>query len=202
MARSSQHYAFDSNMEMSDSPTLDVFTELQKLREENERLQEDLDECKSELMELLREDHKMSDATIQREYEQICKAIETWVDDVLPEETKNFQDFLNKMLRKERKEGNLAFLKLYKPIRDQHGDYEVDSPSRQRIDWLRNQKYCNCVIVSLVIWRFLETKIFNEHFPVGTTKDDKKHPERYPGHTSLLSSILEVMNKEEQNQGV
>ncbi|KAF4632242.1 hypothetical protein G7Y89_g5878 [Cudoniella acicularis] len=194
----------NSDMEMADSSQPRGSLDPWELKKENDKLREALDECKSQLIELLREDEQVSDATIHSEYERICKEIEGWVDDVLPEETKNFKDVFGKMMKEEREKGNLAGLKLYTPLPGQRF-YEMDQWSWDRIDWLRNQSYANCAIISLVIWTFLESKIFDEDYPIGTLKrlpkNDTKHPESYQGHTSLLSGIIKVMiNKKEQDQ--
>lgn len=197
---------------MSNFDRTDTFAALQASKEENKRLREYLDECKSELFELLHEENNVSDATIKDEYLRICESIESWIGSVSYSEEEDFNTRFSEILQEERKElgGELADLDLYQPLQDRDNPYETRS-SYWWMEQLGSQNSCNCVVLSVVIWHYLDTKIFREYFPIGTTKDEHLHvgsakndPRRrtIPGHGTLLGSIIKAMEDQYQNQGV
>ena len=199
--------------EMSNFDRTDTFAALQASEEENKRLRECLDECKSQLFELSHED-KVSDATIKDDYLRICESIESWIDNVSYGEEEDFNTRFDtrfntrfntrfsKILQEERKGigGKFADLDLYQPLQDRDIPHKTRS-SYWWMEQLGSQNSCNSVVLSVVIWHYLYTKIFRECFPIGTTTDDPRC-RTIPDHTTLLKSIINVMEDKYQNQGV
>ncbi|KAK4550264.1 hypothetical protein LTR36_003231 [Oleoguttula mirabilis] len=176
-------------------------SELQLLRNENVKLREDLDDCKVKLLTYLREDDGVPDATIRKEYENLSTAIESWIDEVLYKETKDFQQVWSAMLSVEAKQRNLLALGLYAEtgLEDVRNGVRMYNADVQRIDWLGKQSHCNVFIVSLVLWRFLERNIFAHQFPIGTAEVDAKGL-RFDG-SGLLQNVYNVLAREEGDQG-
>jgi hypothetical protein len=171
---------------------------VQSLREEITFLRRKADEYQFRLLEHSREENPVTDATIRSEYNTLCASVESWVDEAIYEQTKPFRERWSEIQRVESKQGNLKFLKLYDSKRRNPSRYEPDTAGRQRLNWLGKQRYCNCVIVSLVIWHYLDLYMFHLPFPIGTTMHDRDEPDYGP----LLRDIFEAMKKGEGNHGV
>jgi hypothetical protein len=184
--------------EMSNFDRTDTFAALQASEEENKRLRECLDECKSQLFELLHED-KVSDATIKDDYLRICESIESWIDNVSYSEEGDFNTRFSEILQEEPNErgGKLAGLDLYQPLQDR----DKTRSSYWWLERLGSQNSCNIVVLSVVIWHYLYTKIFRECFPIGTRTHDPRR-QTITNHATLLKSIINVMEDKYQNQGV
>jgi hypothetical protein len=175
-----------SDLDMEPAPVT-----LEMMEVENKRLRVDLDECKKRLFELLYEDDQVSDATIKEEYEHICESIENWIDEVFKED--DFRNKFRSILKVEPKEQKLTSLGLFQVAQDSDGYpmYEMESAEFQWMTWLGSKDTCNYIVISLVIWRYLESRIFNELFPIGTIYDQRL----------LFKEILELKN-DEQDEGV
>jgi hypothetical protein len=167
-------------MEMSDSDPPETVS-LETLKEENTRLKVDLEDCKIRLFELLYEDNQISDGTIRKEFEAICEFIDKWIDEVFKES--DFTGRFSFILKKEPE--NLARFGLY-PV----ADSEKESEGVLGMTWLGRKDTCSNIVLSLVIWRFLENHIFNEPFPIGTTKDQ-----------NLLFKEILILKSKEQDEG-
>jgi len=192
---------------MSNFDSTDTFMADRALKEQNRRLIEDLEECKSQLNELLQEDNKVSDATIKNGYLTLCGSIENWIGSVSHSEEEDFFNTRFKVVLQEEwrdPQGRLADLNL---LQDSN---EYDTRSRDWLDLLGSQDSSNCVVLSVVIWNHLDSNVFKEKFPVGTMKDAHFTVGRtdggsndisVPGHATLLEDIVDVMEEKYQSQG-
>jgi len=155
---------------------------------ENQSLKVDLEDCKKRLFELVYEEDPVAEATIKKDYEHICGSIESWIDEVFKEE--DFRKRFNSILKRDpQKLTNLGLLEV---ARDADGypvyDLEtMESREFQWMAWLGSKDTCNYIVISLVIWRFLGTKVFSERLPIGTTPDQRL----------LINEILEHKNKDQ-----
>lgn len=179
-------------MDMPGAFATDEQSDVRALIKENASLREQLDK-------FVLEDKQVPDATIASGFKSLYDSLESWVEELLSqqEQRRQITDMWRRVQSAEESEGILHFLGLYESKPDISWRYEMDEKSRQRLNWLGTQTHCSSVILSLVIWRFLESKVFKESFPIGTVKDHKD----YPGHQSLINDIFDAMNDEEEDQG-
>ncbi|KAL2075814.1 hypothetical protein VTL71DRAFT_757 [Oculimacula yallundae] len=191
---------------MSNHDSTDISMADRDLMEENRRLKDALEECKAELIELLQDDTKVSDATIIDGYRILCDSIEQWIGSVSHSEEDDFFSVrFEKILERERRnpQGILNDLDLL------HGLKEPTLSSKNWADLLERQDSSNLVILSVVIWNHLDSNIFKKEFPIGTTGDVHVEVEEsksgskevlYPGQTTLFRSMLEVMERKYRNR--
>jgi hypothetical protein len=192
MASSGEYYSSDPDMDMSDSAEPIMQDELQREKRKNARLLAQVEEYKSQLMELASEDDQISDLTIQTSYERLLQNVERWVDDVLVEDPgPSFQ-----VWQKVMKSGKQRVTKILSPSLDADLDRQT-SYEAQRLHRLGPRKNFNCLIVSLAIWRFLEHQVFERPFPIGTSSDERKNPE-----PSLLQSIFDYLTENRGLEGM
>jgi len=152
-------------------------SELCELRDENARLHEQLDIYEEQLMRPPYEDDQVPDANIRKDFERLCDSIEAWVDEAIYEDSLVTTESWNKRLRTEGKDEALEKLGLRASARS----------------ILIHHQYANVFVVSLVIWRFLERHIFDETYPIGTTKLESRTSNRSSSHAALLDGILHVL---------
>jgi hypothetical protein len=190
MANRSGYDTSDSDMESSDLKVQwsGNKTELQIEKQKNADLRAQVEEYKSQLIELASEGDEISDTTIQTNYEHLCKEIEKWVDDVIIEESRPFDEVWN------RSRTGPDGPKIDKVVMSRLIDTS-DQPivNADVLAWLGAQKYLNCLILSLIIWHFLEINVFDKHFPIGTPTVQHGNPEQ-----SLLRDIYECMKRKPQ----
>ena len=160
---------------------------LEMMEAENKSLRADLDDCKKRLFELVYEEDPIASATIRKDYENICDAIENWIDEVFKEE--DFRKRFSSILKGEPQ--MLTELGLLEVTRDSDGNpiYDIGTLESMEVQWMRwleNIDTCNYIVISLVIWHYLETKIFVEWLPIGTT----------PDQSLLINEILQHKKKD------
>jgi hypothetical protein len=133
-------------------------TDIRVLVEENEKLKSELEEYTSAVFAGLRE-NKLSDASIKRDYADICEAIEVWMDNTMADAKDG--DFRKhyKHMSKTRKGRSVI-----KPICE-----DVLDPSR-----LGDNGHSDYFFVSLVIVNGLYHRIFLDPYPVGITDRQKR----------------------------
>lgn len=176
--------------EKSDSVALhNASAEVKSLQQENRKLKSQLNECKSKLLSA-NDDEGVSDVTIQKNFERIGDAIENWINALERYETKGyFRDRIQGMWSDRRKWKYLDRLVFYQAGENFSGD-KMNSETRW-MQWLKNQDTSNCVVLSVLIWRFLESNIFNKAFPIG-------NPEEM---TTVLGDILREIRRDENGKG-
>ena len=174
-------------MRMQDPTYFDSNT-VQGLRAENAFLQQELNACKIKLLRLQQSDDQISDTSIQQQGEHLRISLDRWVDDALYEETKDFRETYSRHFKSELTTGYLEDLGLC------DGKQLAKSASNWwGINWLGMQPCCNCVVVSLVIWRFLEQQIFRRSVPIGTSSHDPRYPDRTQDEIQFLEGIYEAI---------
>ncbi len=176
---------------MSESAASGGLTELQR---ENAVLQTQVTELQIRLMELLREgDDQVTSATIQESYERLCRNIDYCIDDIFEDEEPNFQGAWNRVMKlpSAEREKKMKYMGLLTGESDTLRDWED-----KRTTWLCQQRFFNCLAVTLAVWRFLETKIFDQPFPIGTFSDQTEK-----GGEFLLQDVFGVMVQKEDSQG-
>ena len=116
------------------------------------RLRNDLEECRTHLFALLKEDDHVSEGTIEKEYKGIAGAIEVWVDEIFGEDA-GFRHILERNLR----DG--------KTMRQmEKAGLDPESPHFEHI---YKASTCNLLIPSRLIWRYLYEEIFCQIYPIG-----------------------------------
>jgi hypothetical protein len=174
------------------TPDYEVGTssEVRRLREENNSLRVDLEECKSRLFELLQEDHQVSEASIKKDYIGICDAIEAWIDYATADEKGDFRRYYREVVRYERESSryereHLRSGKRRPKIEDLGLDPSLD-PQK-----LGDYDGSNYFILSLVIQRQLDIYIFQRPYPIGVTNSQAR----------LLEEIEEGMQSDRLGKG-
>lgn len=169
--------------------------EIEFLRAENERLQQDLDECKSKLLQVFREEGQATDSDIQNDFERLSNAVEAWVDLVLDQHAVSFRKEWEKVMQQThlRKDapGIVEFLRDAFPSGFGPGD---------AMGWLGAQKSADCLIVSIVVWQVLE-QIFRRRWPVGTNDNRAKRKDQGYDRRSILDNVQNAMLNEGNRKG-
>jgi hypothetical protein len=190
MADSSGYYYPGSEMESSDHKRRGSGngTELQNEKQKNSVLRAQVEEYKARLIELASEEEEVPDTTIQTRYEHLCKEIEKWVDDVIHEEDRPFDEVWNRVTAGPEREKLAEMVSSVLIDPDGHAAIGIGI-----LRWLNEQRYFNCFILSLIIWRLLETCVFDKPFPIGTSTDGHGNLEQL-----LLQDILNCMKEKSQ----
>jgi hypothetical protein len=168
-------------------------SELQALREECGKLEQSLNESTSKLFERFREDDQVTDTKLQKDFEGLCLAVDTWIEGIIDLESKDFRKHWKEVMHRD--SGYLTTLGLPKQL-------FVDSvvPPMDTAEWLSRRANCERLVVSLLVWRFLEKYIFAERWPIGISHHEKRGGTRTrtPGHkrTALMDEVFEVMTGE------
>jgi hypothetical protein len=159
------------------------------LKGENDKLKEYLERSKSQLYKLLHEEEKAPDTTIMEEYLRICRSVETWIGNVSYIE-KNFNHRFHEIFQEDQQvsKGKLANLRLYEP---RHHENPYNIRSNQWMELLGSQNSCSYVVLSTLIWQYLDDEVFSEYFPIGTL--DSSH--------DFLNDIIDVMEDRYRNRG-
>jgi hypothetical protein len=151
--------------------------EIQRLIEENRILQLTLEDCKLRLFDALQEDHDVSEASVKNDFTRIWEAIETWVDYVSDEDKVDLRKRYQENLRNR----NRNMLK----------DIGLPSKSLRDLSSLLQWETGRLIISGLIISNFLVTRIFQEPYPLGTTRNQEK----------VLREIEDLIRAQDQKQG-
>ena len=145
---------------------------LQDLAEENERLKLAVDKYTSQLSKLSGQDNSVMDLDIKTMYEEICNEIGKWIEDVETDEAKDFRQLFRAKLNEGEKGLELAGLV---PVQGHETGrtWGTGRLSYEQMRWLSDCETCNLVVISLVIWQCLESTIFDEYFPIGTSDNGR-----------------------------
>jgi hypothetical protein len=164
--------------------------EMKALQEENRGLKVQLNACKSMLLSQSG-DEGASDVTIQNDFEHICHSIENWINALERCERKGyfkrkFQDMWSQG------PDVIDKLEFYQVGENFEGKSRRKGIHKTRwMRWLRDQDTSNCIVLSVIIWHFLESNIFDREFPVGIPEET----------TTILSRVLKEISASEYGQG-
>lgn len=174
-------------------------SEIQLLQEKYDKLEQSFNESSSKLFESLREDDQVTDTKLQKDFESLCLAVDTWIEGIIGLEPKYFRKQWKEAMHKE--SGYLTTLGLPEKL-------FVDSVIRpmDTAEWLRRRANCERLVVTLLVWRFLERYIFAERWPIGISQREKKVGSRARSsnheRTALMDEVFEVMTGEAKgNEG-
>lgn len=135
------------------------------LQLQNEELRSELDVARVRLMQLQGGDHQITDMQIHNRMNDLYEETRRWVTDIESYYKRHSRDF-GVIFNKAIDEGKaLALAQLVfginKPV-DDHCNMEW-------MRWLGDQPNCMLVILSMVVWGFLNEKIFAYPFPIGVS---------------------------------
>jgi len=168
-------------------------SELQILREEYGKLEQSFNESTSKLFERFREDDQVTDTKLQKDFEGLCLAVDEWIEDVIGLEPKHPRKHWKKAMHRD--SGYLTTLGLSEKL-------FVDSVVRpmDTTEWLSRCVNRERLVVTLLVWRFLERYIFAERWPIGINQHKKRGGIRAqsPDHkrTALMDEVFEIMTGE------
>jgi hypothetical protein len=168
-------------------------SEIQLLQEKYDKLEQSFNESSSKLFESLREDDQVTDTKLQKDFESLCLAVDTWIEGIIGLEPKYFRKQWKEAMHKE--SGYLTTLGLPEKL-------FVDSVIRpmDTAEWLSRRANCERLVVTLLVWRFIERYIFAERWPIGISQRKKKvgGRARSSNHerTALMDEVFEVMTGE------
>jgi hypothetical protein len=132
--------------------------DIRALAEENEKLKSELEEYTSTVFAGLRE-NKLSDASIKRDYADICEAIEVWMDNTMADaKDGDFRKHYRHMFKTRKRRSVIESI-----------CQDVLDPSR-----LGDNGHSDYFFVSLAIANSLYHQIFLEPYPVGITDYQKR----------------------------
>ena len=192
--------------------------EVQRLKERNARLEEGnarlkeekakttqlLDELRDQLLEVKREEKQVDDLAIQGKYQSLLNAIEDWMSEVIFEDEYDFKKTWDKMMKLESDGGHLEYLGLYRRRGNQftRKSIEMDNISEDRMKWLGNQPYCNCLIVTLVIWTVLHNMVLQREYPIGMGQDDVANSGTGMSNDAFVQSVFLVLTGKDNGKGM
>lgn len=145
------------------------------------------------MMAMQREASHVTDVEIRDRFVKLYNAIIDWVRDAQQDLSPtgwSFEDF-GQALKKE--EAKVELVKLLRWTEHAHTDAGKFTPDDPWVDWLAAHTTSLYVVLTLVIWRCLEKRIFNLHLPVGV--------ELPPEAGEVLNAIMETMNTAEEGEG-
>ena len=137
---------------------------------EIDRLQGDLEECRTQVFALLNQDEQVSEGTIADEYRGISDAVDIWVDEVFGD-VAAFRRVLERNLKDE------------KTVR-QMEEAGLD-PQSPHFEQILKADTCNLLIPCCLIWSHLNDKIFQRKYPIGLSEQ----------HELTVHEAEEVMEK-------
>ena len=133
------------------------------------------DQAKSDLMHLQDTTHQVTDTDIKECYEELCDAIEKWIDGVDEDEERGFfhSQFMNVLGGQSKELSRLGL--------DQAGLTPDGKPILKDaksfngwMRWLSRHGTCNSVVMSLAIWRYLQSSVFYQTdgvYPLGVPQE-------------------------------
>ncbi|KKA19408.1 hypothetical protein T310_6609 [Rasamsonia emersonii CBS 393.64] len=150
---------------------------------ENEKLNSDLDDGRISPVDLHCKNDQERDSDIIVNYQKICQAVETWIEDAMQDEVDYFHGIYCPNLAQELETHRLSELDL------------GPGASDWRLQELKTVETAHYFILSLVIWRRL-FDILQRPYPLGVTKDElselnviKTSNERMSPLSAILPSL-------------
>lgn len=137
--------------EQNDEMSANIAETIRILREENERL-------KDQVFELKEEPNPISDSSINQAYTDICDAIEGWIDGLISTADAMGIDFRSRNRRVLRNRKQRSVLK----------DTGLD------LDSLAEHDSADYFVLSLLIGEQLAEQIFSDPYPIGITLSQMK----------------------------
>lgn len=129
--------------------------------EENARLREELNDCESRLMALSGSIGQITDADVRQNFEDLHSLIESALDKFLDLDgqftgwDKTSHRKLDQVICKSVAiPQDLLSPQLWEPL-------DTDKRPSDGLEWLSEQKCCDCTVVCLIVWRFLERRVFS-----------------------------------------
>lgn len=182
---------FHQDMEPQGLSLEEDMSEIDCLRKDNARLKEQVNDCMSRLLELSGNATQVTDVDIQQNFEGLHNVIDSAVERFLIGD---------------------GFFRCWDTIRQGRideickiinvpGDLLIAMPSTtpmnkdgfaDEIAWLGGHEFCDHLVTSLVVWRFLERHIFSEKvLPVGSTVLRGKNARDQNG--DLMEDIFQLL---------
>ena len=133
------------------------------------------DQAKSDLMHLQDTTHQITDTDIKEGYQKLCDAIEKWIDSVDEDEIRDFfhSQFIEVLGRQPEELSRLGL--------NQAGLTPEGQPILEDwksfnwwMRWLSNHDTCNSIVMSLAIWRYLQSSVFDQTdgvYPLGMPQE-------------------------------
>jgi len=175
--------------------------QLRKLELENAQLRKDLDQCHTRILELTREDDQTTDMSIRKDYEALCSFVDFWVDWLL--------DSQGSFIGRNKLEDRTLSEKFLSPLGipddlfqgKRQGPPVSESMLTDAVAWLFKQRNCDCFLVTLVIWRFLEQRVLSRTLPIGMDRQPHGDHIRQAGNAEFLDSVCRILEDEDQAKG-
>jgi len=150
----------DEDMSPEEIETKMTAEEIKMLKDENDKLRADLEECTSIILARVAKQDQASDASIRDDYIDICTAIEAWIKKITFNSKKD--SFKTKYME------NLRHLDAGRQIAREIG-YTGLNPHE-----LGNFDNCDYFILSLIIGHSLHEYIFGRPYPIGITIEQER----------------------------
>jgi hypothetical protein len=182
---------FHQDMELQGMSLEEDMSEIECLRKDNARLKEQVNDCMSRLLELSGNANQVTDVDIQQSFEGLHNVIDSAVERFLiGEGLFRCWDTI--------RQGRIDEIC---KIVNVPGDLLIAMPSTtpvnkdgfvDEIAWLGGHEFCDHLVTSLVVWRFLERHIFREKvLPVGSSVLRGKNERDKKG--DLMEDIFELL---------
>lgn len=157
--------------------------------EENARLREALDECKTRILELNREDNRFTDRDARMKFEDLYNLVEDWLNDFLDRGGKYSGWEKGALLERNTKRYNsVGIPKDLFPMSRQEPDL------LSAVAWLSEKRCCDRFMLSLVTWGFLRRFVFEENLPSGTgTWSPRSKRMRMDGDIPFIDGVHKVL---------
>lgn len=136
-------------------------SEIINLRRENDELRKQFKASTLHLAELAHKEYQVPDGSIREGYQQICRAIESWIDYASSDGPADFRNRFKEALKTEEKAHKL---------RDIGFEYQRPAASDKVLDWMKNLDMLHYYILSLTIGKYVSSDILMERYPIGTTE--------------------------------
>jgi hypothetical protein len=139
-------FSSESSPEISLDEALE---EIERLTRVNEQLNNDLDDCKDQLFELLQKENDVPEQTVKEAFVSVFEGIDSWIDDISSDEKFDFKSQYTKNLQSDNRRETFGVLGL--------------DPQCLELEWQRKLgqlETCHYVVLSLVIARCLVQDIF------------------------------------------
>jgi len=139
---------------------------MERLLEENARLRRQLDDCTSSLTKLSGSIDQITDADIEQNFEDLHNAVEQALNQFLDLEGR-FTGW-DKIVPNRLDEAICRSVGIPEHLFSAQLQTILASTQNplDKIAWLSGQQCCDCMVVSLIVWRFLEQRIFAERNPL------------------------------------
>ena len=145
---------------------------IQRLQDEVYNLQDQLEDCRTSIFDLLHEDEQISEATMRKNFRELTDSIDNWTERLLDEERTDFRNVFRSRL------GDQA-------ARKQLDRVGLDLPSHD-LDQIGRISPCCLFVATLLIWNGLYADIFSKPLPIGLSN----------AHRKTISEVEHIMGKE------